>query len=73
MNQQSKTQAVSNQSQAGTGSDLTSSMYGKGHVALNKVNVRMVISRAVDHERGSPDPFRTKTFKQRVLSIKSLD
>lgn len=48
VNQQSKTQTVSNQSQAGTGSDLTSSMYGKGHVALNKVNVRMVMSRTVN-------------------------
>jgi len=27
-------------------------MYGKGHVALNKVNVRMVISRAVDLDAG---------------------
>ncbi|KAH8394773.1 hypothetical protein KR222_005153 [Zaprionus bogoriensis] len=38
VNQQSKTQTVSNQPQAGTGSDLSSSMYGKNHVALNKVN-----------------------------------
>lgn len=38
--QQSKGQTVSNPQPAGTGSDITSSMYGKSHVALNKVNVR---------------------------------
>lgn len=40
--QQSKGQTVSNPQPAGTGSDITSSMYGKSHVALNKVNVRQI-------------------------------
>ncbi|EDX06124.1 GD10536 [Drosophila simulans] len=53
VNQQSKTQTVSNQSQAGTGSDLTSSMYGKGHVALNKVNSYEKQS----FHSGTPPPF----------------
>lgn len=37
--QQSKGQNVSNPPPTATGSDITSSMYGKSHVALNKVNV----------------------------------
>lgn len=37
--QQSKGQTVSNPQTGGTGSDITSSMYGKSHAALNKVNV----------------------------------
>lgn len=37
--QQSKGQNVTNAPPSGTGSDITSSMYGKSHVALNKVNV----------------------------------
>lgn len=37
--QQSKGQNVTNPPPTGTGSDITSSMYGKSHVALNKVNV----------------------------------
>lgn len=37
--QQSKGQNVTNPPQSGTGSDISSSMYGKSHVALNKVNV----------------------------------
>lgn len=37
--QQSKVQNVTNPPPAGTGSDISSSMYGKTHVALNKVNV----------------------------------
>ncbi|XP_030387974.1 protein lingerer isoform X2 [Scaptodrosophila lebanonensis] len=53
VNQQSKTQAVSNQQQAGTGSDLTSSMYGKGHVTLNKVNSYEKQS----FHSGTPPPF----------------
>ncbi|XP_017087751.2 protein lingerer isoform X10 [Drosophila bipectinata] len=53
VNQQNKTQTVSNQSQAGTGSDLTSSMYGKGHVALNKVNSYDKQS----FHSGTPPPF----------------
>ncbi|KAH8257849.1 hypothetical protein KR038_002141 [Drosophila bunnanda] len=53
VNQQSKTQTVSNQSQAGTGSDLTSSMYGKGHAALNKVNSYEKQS----FHSGTPPPF----------------
>ncbi|KAJ6643228.1 Protein lingerer, partial [Pseudolycoriella hygida] len=36
--QQSKGQNVTNPPPTGTGSDITSSMYGKSHVALNKVN-----------------------------------
>ena len=39
INQQPKSQNVSTAPQAGTGSDITSSMYGKTHVTLNKVNV----------------------------------
>lgn len=37
--QQSKGQSVNNPQQSGTGSDISSSMYGKSHGALNKVNV----------------------------------
>lgn len=39
VNQPTKSQNVTNPPQAGTASDITSSMYGKTHVALNKVNV----------------------------------
>lgn len=39
--QQSKGQSVNNPQQSGSGSDISSSMYGKSHVALNKVNVSM--------------------------------
>ncbi|XP_034654850.1 protein lingerer isoform X10 [Drosophila subobscura] len=53
VNQQTKTQTVSNQPQAGTASDLTSSMYGKGHVALNKVNSYEKQS----FHSGTPPPF----------------
>ncbi|XP_033246232.1 protein lingerer isoform X8 [Drosophila miranda] len=53
VNQQTKTQTVSNQPQAGTASDLTSSMYGKGHVALNKVNSYDKQS----FHSGTPPPF----------------
>ncbi|XP_033251884.1 protein lingerer-like [Drosophila miranda] len=53
VNQQTKTQKVSNQPQAGTASDLTSSMYGKGHVALNKVNSYEKQS----FHSGTPPPF----------------
>uniref|UniRef100_A0A1A9W363 UBA domain-containing protein n=1 Tax=Glossina brevipalpis TaxID=37001 RepID=A0A1A9W363_9MUSC len=38
VNQQTKFQNVTNLPQTGTASDITSSMYGKGHVLLNKVN-----------------------------------
>uniref|UniRef100_T1PEA2 Protein lingerer n=1 Tax=Musca domestica TaxID=7370 RepID=T1PEA2_MUSDO len=38
VNQPTKSQNVTNPPQAGTASDITSSMYGKTHVALNKVN-----------------------------------
>lgn len=38
--QQSKGQTVANQqSGSGSGSDMAPSMYGKNHVAINKVNV----------------------------------
>lgn len=37
--QQSKGQNVTNPPQSGAASDISSSMYGKSHVALNKVNV----------------------------------
>lgn len=40
--QQSKGQSVSNPPPTATGSDITSSMYGKSHVALNKVNVSLM-------------------------------
>lgn len=39
--QPSKGQNVTNPPQAGAASDITSSMYGKSHVALNKVNVSL--------------------------------
>lgn len=42
--QQSKGQNVSNQQLTGTGTDLNSSMYGKSHAALNKVNVSLIES-----------------------------
>jgi hypothetical protein len=51
--QQSKGQTVSNPQSAGTGSDISSSMYGKSHVALNKVN-------SYDNKSfhsGTPPPF----------------
>uniref|UniRef100_T1GQQ5 Protein lingerer n=1 Tax=Megaselia scalaris TaxID=36166 RepID=T1GQQ5_MEGSC len=38
VNQQTKSQTVSNNPQGGSGSDIASSMYNKAHVALNKVN-----------------------------------
>ncbi|KAL9876830.1 protein lingerer-like isoform 2-T2 [Glossina fuscipes fuscipes] len=37
-NQQTKSRKCTNPPQAGIASVITSSMYGKGHVALNKVN-----------------------------------
>lgn len=41
--QQSKGQNISNPPPTGTGSDISSSMYGnKSHAALNKVNVRYI-------------------------------
>lgn len=40
--QQSKAQTVSNQQAGSTGTDIASSMYGKSHVALNKVNVSSI-------------------------------
>lgn len=41
--QQSKGQNISNPPPSGTGSDISSSMYGnKSHVALNKVNVSVL-------------------------------
>lgn len=46
--QQSKGQSVNNPQQSGSGSDISSSMYGKSHVALNKVNVRGSVGVAVD-------------------------
>jgi hypothetical protein len=50
--QQSKGQTVSNP-QSGTGSDITSSMYGKSHAALNKVNSYEKQS----FHSGTPPPF----------------
>lgn len=43
VNQQTKSQNVANPPQTGTSSDITSSMYSKGHVALNKVNVSLLV------------------------------
>lgn len=40
--QPSKGQSVSNAPPSGTGSDMSTSMYGKSHVALNKVNVSVI-------------------------------
>uniref|UniRef100_A0A1L8DI37 Protein lingerer n=1 Tax=Nyssomyia neivai TaxID=330878 RepID=A0A1L8DI37_9DIPT len=51
--QQSKGQNVNNPPQAGTGSDISSSMYSKGHVALNKVNSYDKQS----FHSGTPPPF----------------
>lgn len=39
VSQQSKGQNVTNAPPSGSGSDISSSMYGKSHVTLNKVNV----------------------------------
>lgn len=41
--QQSKGQNVTNPPPTGAGSDISSSMYGKSHVALNKVNVSYIL------------------------------
>uniref|UniRef100_A0A1B0BVT9 Uncharacterized protein n=1 Tax=Glossina palpalis gambiensis TaxID=67801 RepID=A0A1B0BVT9_9MUSC len=49
INQQTKSQKCTNPPQAGIASDITSSMYGKGHVALNKVNQNFL--------SGTPPPF----------------
>ncbi|XP_059614646.1 protein lingerer isoform X2 [Phlebotomus argentipes] len=51
--QQSKGQNVNNPPPAGTGSDITSSMYSKTHVALNKVNSYDKQS----FHSGTPPPF----------------
>uniref|UniRef100_A0A336K4P2 Protein lingerer n=1 Tax=Culicoides sonorensis TaxID=179676 RepID=A0A336K4P2_CULSO len=51
--QQSKGQTVSNPQTGGTGSDITSSMYGKSHGALNKVNSYEKQS----FHSGTPPPF----------------
>ncbi|XP_055688866.1 protein lingerer isoform X4 [Lutzomyia longipalpis] len=51
--QQSKGQNVNNPPQAGTGSDISSSMYSKGHVALSKVNSYDKQS----FHSGTPPPF----------------
>ncbi|XP_055708540.1 protein lingerer isoform X15 [Phlebotomus papatasi] len=51
--QQSKGQNVNNPPPAGTGSDITSSMYSKTHVALNKVNSYEKQS----FHSGTPPPF----------------
>ncbi|XP_017472785.1 PREDICTED: protein lingerer isoform X3 [Rhagoletis zephyria] len=53
VNQQSKSQNVANPPQTGTSSDITSSMYGKGHVALNKVNSY----EKQNFHSGTPPPF----------------
>ncbi|XP_054736612.1 protein lingerer isoform X11 [Anastrepha obliqua] len=53
VNQQTKSQNVANPPQTGTSSDITSSMYGKGHVALNKVNSY----EKQNFHSGTPPPF----------------
>ncbi|XP_075170073.1 ubiquitin-associated protein-like lingerer isoform X3 [Haematobia irritans] len=53
VNQPTKSQNVTNPPQAGTASDITSSMYGKGHVALNKVNSY----EKQNFHSGTPPPF----------------
>ncbi|XP_067631505.1 protein lingerer isoform X1 [Eurosta solidaginis] len=53
VNQQTKSQNVANPPQSGTNSDITSSMYGKGHVALNKVNSY----EKQNFHSGTPPPF----------------
>ncbi|XP_063698886.1 protein lingerer isoform X3 [Culicoides brevitarsis] len=49
--QQSKGQTVSNPQTGGTGSDITSSMYGKSHAALNKSYEKQ------SFHSGTPPPF----------------
>lgn len=41
--QPSKGQNVTNPPPSGTGTDISSAMYGKSHVALNKVNVSGIV------------------------------
>ncbi|XP_037940885.1 protein lingerer-like isoform X4 [Teleopsis dalmanni] len=53
VNQPTKSQNVTNPQQGATGSDITSSMYGKGHVALNKVNSY----EKQNFHSGTPPPF----------------
>lgn len=53
VSQQTKTQSVTNAPQAGSGSDIASSMYAKSHVALNKVNSYEKQS----FHSGTPPPF----------------
>nr|XP_036223490.1 protein lingerer isoform X15 [Bactrocera oleae]XP_036223491.1 protein lingerer isoform X15 [Bactrocera oleae] len=53
VNQQTKSQNVANPPQTGTSSDITSSMYSKGHVALNKVNSY----EKQNFHSGTPPPF----------------
>ncbi|XP_012160835.1 protein lingerer isoform X2 [Ceratitis capitata] len=53
VNQQTKSQNVANPPQTGTTSDITSSMYSKGHVALNKVNSY----EKQNFHSGTPPPF----------------
>ena len=50
--QQSKGQSVNNPQQSGSGSDISSSMYGKSHVALNKVNVSRIRIGKGEMDRG---------------------
>lgn len=65
--QQSKGQNVSNAPQSGSGSDITSSMYGnKSHVALNKVNV--------SHRYADKNEFDTKiAIKNVYFHLQSYD
>lgn len=57
--QQSKGQNISNPPPSGTGSDISSSMYGnKSHAALNKVNVSRKLSLIV----WCPSPGRSLIF-----------
>ncbi|XP_028893459.2 protein lingerer isoform X3 [Zeugodacus cucurbitae] len=53
VNQQTKSQNVANPPQTGTSSDITSSMYSKTHVALNKVNSY----EKQNFHSGTPPPF----------------
>ncbi|XP_049308307.1 protein lingerer isoform X12 [Bactrocera dorsalis] len=53
VNQQTKSQNVANPPQTGSSSDITSSMYSKGHVALNKVNSY----EKQNFHSGTPPPF----------------
>lgn len=65
--QQSKGQNVSNQPPSGTGSDISSSMYGnKNHAALSKVNVSGVFFLATNQKNQNINSFITRQFRSMI-------